>query len=189
MVTPADAEQRVLCAVVVEHELARPRRSSRRAVRCALPVELTRYDEPVQQDLDVDLVVAAVDPRGVVDRVGVEPASRPGELDPAPLGQPQVAALPDDLAPAARRRRPGWRRSPCPPTSACVSPLALTYVPMPPFHSRSAGARRIARINSGGFNRVTSSSIPNAARISAPTGTDFAVRGHTPPPALIAARS
>ena len=60
---------------------------------------------------------------------------------------------------------------------------------MPPFQSRSAGARRIARISSGGLSRVTFSSIPSAARISGPTGTDFAVRGHTPPPALITARS
>ena len=75
------------------------------------------------------------------------------------------------------------------PASAWVSSLALTYVPIPPFHSRSAGARRTARISSGGLSRVTSSSIPSAARISGPTGTDFAVRGHTPPPALIASRS
>ena len=57
---------------------------------------------------------------------------------------------------------------------------------MPPFHSRSTGANRTARISSGGLSRVTSSSRPSAARISGPIGTDFAVRGHTPPPALIA---
>ncbi len=36
------------------------------------------------------------------------------------------------------------------PTSAWLSLLAFTYVPMPPFQSRSTGAVRIARINSIG---------------------------------------
>ena len=39
------------------------------------------------------------------------------------------------------------------PASACVSSDAFTYVPMPPFQSRSAGARRIAAISSGGLSR------------------------------------
>ena len=60
---------------------------------------------------------------------------------------------------------------------------------MPPFHSRSAGARRMAAISSGGLSSLTSSAMPKAARISGPTGTRLAVRGHTPPPALIVERS
>ena len=47
----------------------------------------------------------------------------------------------------------------------------------------------MAAISSGGLSAVTFSAIPSAARISGPTGTDFAVRGHTPPPALISERS
>ena len=81
-------------------------------------------DQPVEQDLDVDLVVAAVDARGVVDRIGVDLPAVAGELDAAPLGQPEVAALADDLdAQLARigadrvvglvaRRRRGSPRSP-----------------------------------------------------------------------------
>ena len=42
--------------------------------------------------------------------------------------------------------------------SASVSEEALTTVPMPPFHSRSTGARRIARMTSVGAGR--SSSVP-----------------------------
>ena len=45
-------------------------------------------------------------PGGVVDEVGVDPAARTahGVLDPAALGEAEVAALADALARAARRR-------------------------------------------------------------------------------------
>ena len=58
----------------------------------------------VDQDLDVDLVVRAVDARDVVSGVGVDPAAGLFRsavqriLDPTQLSQAQVAALPDDLA-------------------------------------------------------------------------------------------
>ena len=60
---------------------------------------------------------------------------------------------------------------------------------MPPFHSRSTGARRIADINSFGLIEVASPSIPSASRASADSGIDFALRGHTPPPLAISAVS
>ena len=59
---------------------------------------------------------------------------------------------------------------------------------MPPLNSRSTGASRIARISSTGLSVVTPSARPSAARIGSETGIDFAVRGHTPPPALIRER-
>ena len=123
-VRPADAQQRVLGAVVGEHQVGdlvghlHQQRVARLAVHRAV------RDQPVEQDLDVDLVVAAVDARGVVDRIGVDLPAVAGELDAAPLGQPQVAALADDLdAQLARigpdrvvglvaRRRRGSPRSP-----------------------------------------------------------------------------
>ena len=71
--------------------------------------------------------------------------------------------------------------------SASVSVDALTTVPMPPFHSRSTGARRIARMTSLGGS--ASASTFKAARTWGESGIDFADRGHTPPPAEIAARS
>ncbi len=58
---------------------------------------------------------------------------------------------------------------------------------MPPFQSRSAGARRIAWISSVGVSR--SASTPSAARACGESGTDFAERGQMPPPAEITARS
>ena len=59
---------------------------------------------------------------------------------------------------------------------------------MPPLNSRSTGASRIARISSTGVRVSTPSSSPRAARIGPETGIDFAVRGQTPPPALIRER-
>ncbi len=73
------------------------------------------------------------------------------------------------------------------PASACVSSELLTYVPTPPLHSRSTGARRIAWMSS--FGGSDSASTPSARRASGDTGIDFAVRGNTPPPAEIRERS
>ena len=56
---------------------------------------------------------------------------------------------------------------------------------MPPFHSRSTGARRIAEISSSGDSAVTAASRPSAARACSETGTDLADRAQTPPPAEI----
>ncbi|SLI61823.1 Uncharacterised protein [Mycobacteroides abscessus subsp. abscessus] len=43
----------------------------------------------------------------------------------------------------------------------------------------------MARISSGGVSLVTSAGRPSAARACGLIGTDFTVRSHTPPPALI----
>ena len=56
-------------------------------------------------------------------------------------------------------------------------------MPMPPFHSRSTGARRIAWMTSVGGSR--SASVPSAARASGDRAIDLAARGNTPPPAEI----
>ena len=52
----------------------------------------------VEQDLDIDLVVGAVHPAGVVDEVGVGAPARQAVLHPPQLGHAQVAALADDAA-------------------------------------------------------------------------------------------
>lgn len=62
-------------------------------------VQLSRPHHLAQQNLDVDLVIGGVNSGGVVDKVGIDPATGLGKLHPAPLGQTQVAALADDLAP------------------------------------------------------------------------------------------
>src|SRR6266516_942682 len=85
------------------------------------------------------------------DLVGVDVPAAARELDPAALGETEVAALADDFAAqlvgvdphgivglvADVQLRLGGR---------------LDVVPMPPFHSRSTGASRIARINSLGVS-------------------------------------
>ena len=59
---------------------------------------VARLGQRVEEDLDVDLVVGAVDAGHVVDRVRVDPASLQRVLDAPGLGQPEIAALPHDSA-------------------------------------------------------------------------------------------
>ena len=66
---------------------------------------------------------------------------------------------------------------------------ALTYVPMPPFHSRSTGASRIAWISSAGVIVEVPLGRPSAATISGVMSIDFSERGNTPPPAEMSERS
>ena len=68
------------------------------------------------------------------------------------------------------------------PASAWTWLEALTYVPMPPFQSRSTGAARIAEISWSGESAAVPSSSPSTARACGEIGTDFAERGQTPPP-------
>ena len=51
----------------------------------------------VQRDLDVDLVVRAIDAGRIVDEVGVDPAAMLAELDPRGLGDAEIGALADRL--------------------------------------------------------------------------------------------
>ena len=51
-----------------------------------------------QEDLEVHLVIGAVDAGRVVDGVGVDPTTLLGELDPTPLCDPEIAALGQDAA-------------------------------------------------------------------------------------------
>ncbi len=69
------------------------------------------------------------------------------------------------------------------PTSAFVSDCDFTYVPMPPFHRRSTGARRAARMSSSGVRDSRPAGRPRADAISGLIRTDFSDRANTPPPA------
>ena len=51
---------------------------------------------------------------------------------------------------------------------------------MPPFHSRSTGMARMARMISSGVALAASS--PSSSRIWADSAIDFAPRANTPPP-------
>ena len=74
-------------------------------------VELAALDRDREQDLQVDLVIRAVDAGRVVDRVGVDAPAAVRVLDAAALGEAQVPALADDACSAGRGRRRGRRRS------------------------------------------------------------------------------
>ena len=96
---PGVAERGGLLVVVPQHQrgdLVGHRGQQLVAVRHG---QLAVGHRAAEQDLDVDLVVGAVHPGRVVDEVGEDPAAGAGELDPAALGQAQVAALADHLDP------------------------------------------------------------------------------------------
>ena len=118
-------ERAVLAVVVAQHErrdlVGHLPSSSLRSATVSSPAR----DDAVEQDLDVHLVVGRVDAGAVVDRVGVDQATRERELDPAPLREAEVAALADD---AARSSAPSTRTASLAlsPTSACVSACAFT---------------------------------------------------------------
>ena len=127
----------------------------------------------VEQDLDVDLVVRGVDAGGVVDRVGVDAPAGAARTRCAPRWvKPRLPPSPTtrQRSSGASMRTASFALS---PTSASVSRDDFTYVPMPPFQSRSTGARRIALISSVGRQRARPS---HAERARAPRGdsaTDF----------------
>ena len=96
---PAGDEQRQrLRLVVVEHEVGDLVGHRLEQLVALLRRQLAGGDDAVEEDLDVDLVVAAVDAGRVVDGVGVDQAAGERVLDPAELGEPEVAALADHPA-------------------------------------------------------------------------------------------
>ena len=134
---------------------------------------LTSWSE---QSTPAELSMASVLMRPPATAYSIRPSCVSPRLPPSPTTR-------------ARSSRPSTRTASVSrsPTSASVSSEALTNVPMPPFQSRSTGARRIARTSSSGSS--ASASTPSAVRTSGESGTDFSVRAHTPPPGEIAARS
>ncbi|MNF15050.1 hypothetical protein D3C80_2174880 [compost metagenome] len=66
------------------------------------------------------------------------------------------------------------------PTSAWLSLLALTYVPIPPFHSRSTGALSKAFSSSVGVS--LSASMSKRSFICGEIAMLFALREKIPPP-------
>ena len=94
-----DHQRQRLRPVVVEHELGDLVGHLVEQVVALLERHLAGGDHVAEQDLDVDLVVAAVDAGRVVDRVGVDQTAADRVLDPAELGEAEVAALADHPAP------------------------------------------------------------------------------------------
>ena len=93
----AGAHQVVLVLVVGQHQLTDLVGHRQQQLGAIVGVHFARGDQRVDQDLDVDLVVGAVDARGVVQRVGVDPAAGQIELDAAARRHAEVAAFADHL--------------------------------------------------------------------------------------------
>ena len=58
-------------------------------------------------------------------------------------------------------------------------------MPIPPFHSRSTGAVRMAEISSSGDNAFDPGVEAEGGARLRRAGTDFTLRGQTPPPGEI----
>ncbi len=84
-----------LGAVVVEHQLADLVGHLDQQLVALFDRHRAFGHHGTEEDLDVDLVVAAVDAGRVVDGVGVDEATVEGELDSTSLGEAEVAAFAD----------------------------------------------------------------------------------------------
>ena len=128
--------------------------------------QLAGLHERVEQDLDVDFDVRGVDAGGVVDEVGVEPAAGQRVLDAAALREAEVAAFADDLGAQLRAVDADARRWRGRRPRRWIRRLAFTYVPMPPFHSRSTGMLQDRADDLVG-RAAAVASMPSSARASA----------------------
>ena len=132
-------------------------------------------DDAVEQDLDVHLVVRAVDAGDVVDRVGVDAAAGERVLDPAPLGEAEVAALADDAAAQLRAVERARRRWPCRRRRR-----GSRSTPSRRCRCRRSRAGRRARAGSRGSARSARQLVgldPERVRACGEIGIDFALRG------------
>ena len=89
-------------------------------------MELAGSARGAKRDLDVDLGVGGIRARGIIDRVGVDPASSKREFDAPALGHAEIGALADHLHPHVLRRRPDRVVRLVVHLRASVSPLART---------------------------------------------------------------
>jgi hypothetical protein len=95
----SDGQRQSLRTVVVEHEFADLVGHLCEHVVALLHSERALCHRGAERDLDVHLVVAAVDAGGVVDGVGVDQPARQRVFHAAALGEAEVATLPHHLAP------------------------------------------------------------------------------------------
>jgi hypothetical protein len=92
-----DRQRQRLQAVVLEHQSGDVVGHLGEQRVALLEAEPSLRHLAVQRDLDVDLVVRAIDAGTVVDEVGVDPPALPAELDPRRLGDAEIGALADRL--------------------------------------------------------------------------------------------
>ena len=98
-----DRQRERLQAVILEHHLRDIVGHLREQRVALLEGEPALAHLAVERDLDVDLIVRAIDACAVVDEVGVDAAAVLGELDAAGLGDAEVGALADHLHPELDR--------------------------------------------------------------------------------------
>ena len=152
-----------------------------------LPRQVAVGDDRVEQDLDVDLVVGAVDAGRVVDRVREDAAAAERVLDPGALREAEVAALADHSRRAGPPRRRERRRSPCRRPRR-----AARRAPSRRCRCRRSRAGRPAPAGAPGSARSASAPRPRCRAPPAPratAGSTWPCAGKTPPPGEISAAS
>ena len=87
-----------LAVVVVQHQIGDALRHFKQQGVAVLACQVAAVDHRVEQDLDVHLVVGAVDAAGIVDKVGIAAATGEAVLDPRQLRDSEVTALAYHLA-------------------------------------------------------------------------------------------
>jgi len=150
--------------------------------------EFAGVDQPVQQDLDVHLVVRAVHPRlsCPARRCLTLPPARANSIRPRWVN-PRLPPSPTTRTRSWPARPPGPGRWPCPLGVGVRFPGGLDVgCRCRRSTSRSAGARRIARISSGGVSWVIGSAQPErGADLGGDRHRLHRASANTPPPGLI----
>ncbi len=172
-----------LQVVVVEHLRAHVVRELGEQRVPRLRRDPSALDGQVDQDLEVDLVVRAVDPGGVVDRVRVDAPARERVLDAPGLRGAEVAALGDDAhAQLAAVDADRVVRAIADRVVRLVARLHEGADAAVPEQVDGCAQDRLAQL--GRRQRLRGDRrARHAPRASA--STDFALRGKTPPPAEI----
>ena len=181
------ARQRLrLVVVVAQHERGHLVGHLGQELVPLLPRQVAVGDDRVEQDLDVDLVVGAVDARRVVDRVHEDAAAAERVGDPRALSDAEVAALADHARPQVLRVD----------ADGVVRPVADLGVPLVARLHVGADAavpeqvdRRVKDRPDQLAGRQQLGLGAERRRTSGESGIDLAVRGKTPPPGEISAAS
>ena len=133
----------------------------------------------IERDLDVDLVVRAIDASAIVDEIGVDPPAILGEFDPPGLGDGEVGAFADDLG--AELAGVGAER-----VIGRVADLRMALARRFDVGADPAEPDQVDRALEDGVDQAGgiagAAFDASASRASALSSIDFWVRGKIPPP-------
>ena len=181
-----DRQRQSLQPVVLEHDLADLFGHLGEQAVALFEFEPAFRHLAVERDLDVDLIVRAIDAGRIVDEVGVDAPALPAELDPGRLGDAEIGALADRLD-----AQVGGVDS-----DRVVGGVADLLLAFRLGLHIGADAAEPEEVDLGeqdggdqGGGLDLSASMPSMKRTSGLSGIDFWLRGKMPPPFEISALS